>query len=188
METPRLFNRIHPLLAIAAVSVIVLSLVGVAAMTGILPTSHGMNSPAGVSSVAAPSGPSPQVASNMPPPPNAAPPQGVCINCGRVEAVQTIHHQAPATGIGAVAGAVLGGVLGNQVGGGNGRSLATVAGAVGGGVAGNEVEKRSHSTISYQVRVRMEDGRIRNFAYADLPEWRSGDPVRIVDGRLTARN
>jgi uncharacterized protein YcfJ len=37
---------------------------------------------------------------------------------------------------------VLGGLIGNQIGGGNGRALATVAGAVGGGYAGNEVEKR----------------------------------------------
>ena len=33
-------NRIHPLLATAAVSLILVSLVGVAAITGALPTSH----------------------------------------------------------------------------------------------------------------------------------------------------
>lgn len=43
---------------------------------------------------------------------------------------------------GTVVGAVLGGVLGNQVGGGNGRKVATAAGAVAGGVIGNQVDKR----------------------------------------------
>lgn len=41
--------------------------------------------------------------------------------------------------VGTGVGAVLGGVLGNQVGGGNGKKLATVAGVLLGGYAGNEV-------------------------------------------------
>ena len=46
---------------------------------------------------------------------------------------------------GAVIGAVVGGLLGNQVGGGNGKTLATVAGAVGGGFAGREIDSRSEN-------------------------------------------
>src|SRR4051812_16014633 len=38
-------NRIHPLMAAAAVSVMLVSLVGVAAITGVLPTSHGSSAP-----------------------------------------------------------------------------------------------------------------------------------------------
>jgi uncharacterized protein YcfJ len=34
-------------------------------------------------------------------------------------------------------------LIGNQVGGGNGKTLATIAGAVGGGYIGNEVAKRN---------------------------------------------
>jgi uncharacterized protein YcfJ len=41
--------------------------------------------------------------------------------------------------VGTGVGAVVGGLLGNQVGGGNGKKLATVAGALLGGYAGNEV-------------------------------------------------
>lgn len=41
--------------------------------------------------------------------------------------------------VGTGIGAVVGGVLGHQVGGGNGKKLATVAGALLGGYAGNEV-------------------------------------------------
>lgn len=43
---------------------------------------------------------------------------------------------------GTVAGAVIGGLLGHQVGGGNGRKVATAAGAVAGGMVGNTVDKR----------------------------------------------
>jgi uncharacterized protein YcfJ len=34
---------------------------------------------------------------------------------------------------------VVGGLLGNQVGGGNGKKLATVAGVIGGGLLGNQI-------------------------------------------------
>ena len=56
MEANHKPNRIHPLMAIAAVSVIVLSITGVAAITGLLPTSHGESGPgnASVASMFAP--------------------------------------------------------------------------------------------------------------------------------------
>ena len=43
---------------------------------------------------------------------------------------------------GTAVGAVLGGLLGNQIGGGNGKKLATVAGAAAGGYAGNQVQDK----------------------------------------------
>ena len=56
METNNKPNRLHPLVAIAAVSVTVLSLAGVAAITGLLPTSHSENGPVNtpVATLAAP--------------------------------------------------------------------------------------------------------------------------------------
>ena len=98
-----------------------------------------------------------------------------------------MQEPAKPSGLGVVAGAVLGGALGNQVGNGNGRTLATVAGAVGGGYAGNEVEKRTRSTTTYEVRVRMDDGRVRTFPYASQPGWGVGDHVKVVNGALTSR-
>ncbi|WP_426104134.1 glycine zipper 2TM domain-containing protein [Massilia sp. TSP1-1-2] len=44
--------------------------------------------------------------------------------------------------VGIGTGAVIGGLLGNQVGGGNGKKLATVAGIIGGGYLGNEMANR----------------------------------------------
>lgn len=231
METNHKPNRIHPLVAIAAVSVTLLSLTGVAAITGLLPTSHGESGP-GSASVAhmfapVPAATGPAVAnfttpvepkaqladeeSEKPAPQAARKPassaqqgtrtastgykqqttqvaqaRATCTACGRVEAVTPIQEQGQASGVGVVAGALLGGVLGNQVGGGNGKKLATVAGAVGGGYAGNEVEKRARATSSYQVRVRMENGTSRSFRQT-TDNWRVGDRVRIVNGELTLR-
>lgn len=45
--------------------------------------------------------------------------------------------------IGIGTGAVIGGLIGNQVGGGNGKKLATVAGIIGGGMLGNEIANRN---------------------------------------------
>lgn len=50
---------------------------------------------------------------------------------------------------GTAVGAVVGGLLGNQVGGGNGKKIATVAGAVGGGYAGNQVQGRMQANDTY---------------------------------------
>jgi len=56
-----------------------------------------------------------------------------------------VRHQAPVQDEHRVAGSVIGGLagglLGNQVGGGNGKTLATVAGVAAGGYAGNQVQK-----------------------------------------------
>ena len=235
MENKKTSNRIHPLVAGAAVSVMLVSLTGVAAITGLIPTSHSTAASSAMSvenplatsvgAAAAASSPAALVDSkvadaepeSLPAKPApvqkraAVPPRtsqahseprtgysqkpamaqasapAICSSCGRIESIQTIQQPAQASGVGMVAGAVLGGVLGNQVGGGTGRKIATVAGAVGGGYAGNEVEKRTRATTTYQVRVRMEDGQVRSFPFAQQPGWNAGDRVRIVNGQLTAR-
>lgn len=86
-----------------------------------------------------------------------------------------------------VTGAVAGGLLGNQIGGGNGRTLATVAGAVGGGYAGNAIEKQVRSTTVTQVRVRMNNGVIRSFTEAGHARWYPGAKVRVVRSGLAPR-
>lgn len=192
LSTP-LPARKHPLALAAAASVIVVSLVGTAAILGWLPSS---NSTA-LQSAAAPAPIQQPMASAAAPVygglqvPVAAPLQ---VNATRFQTAdgrtfeevnpveprvapqainkpapvahrKVVHHAAPpvesrpqyaeqlpapapqpvrsyvsdmspvGTGIGAVAG----GLLGNQVGGGNGKKLATVAGVLLGGYVGNEV-------------------------------------------------
>jgi hypothetical protein len=57
---------------------------------------------------------------------------------------------------------VLGAVIGHQVGGGDGKKIATAAGAVGGAVIGHQVEKdRSRTLVGYRIEVRMDDGSTR---------------------------
>ena len=238
----KMSGRIHPLMAGAAVSVMLVSLIGVAALTGVLPTSKAdhaiaVTTPAPQTALMAPGvvqplpnqnpqyanqnsqyapgqavAVAPMAAAQAPAPvhhpasrhhtaPTYAPNDSnyqsganynqqaadVCNSCGRVESVQAVRSAAKPSGVGIGVGAVIGGLLGNQVGGGNGRTLATVAGAVGGGYAGNEVEKRTHTTTSYQVRVRMDNGETRTFPQHGADGWRVGDRVRVVNGELTSR-
>lgn len=170
-NSPR--TRIHPMMVIAAASVALVSLVGAASIAGLLPNSNATTAPSNVTvpmaavdpvataatpaAVAAPvrapevrrevehktvahrsstpaprvvpdnaqasvSAPAPMPAPAPPPAPAPAP-------------------QNSALGIGI--GAVVGGLIGNQVGGGNGRKVATVVGAIGGGYVGNEIAKRN---------------------------------------------
>jgi len=201
-------GKIHPMMAAAAASVIVVSLVGVAAITGLLPTSGSTTKQAEEPAVNAaavmadkPSAPTQhakkphtttphpaineQTSSTKPAQLAAAAP--MCEACGKVTAVRTVEQAAKPSGVGVVAGAVLGGVLGNQVGGGAGKTLATVAGAAAGGYAGNEVEKRTRKTTAYEVDVKMEDGSSRSFPFEALPGWKAGDKVRVINGTLETR-
>ena len=228
-------SRIHTLVAGAAISVILVSLTGIAAITGLIPTSHSGNTAADaemdqavastVGAAHAASSPAALLAdsetgkSSVPPKssiaqerptasaqrrvqiaevpssqrhtdtaenPTARAP--VCGQCGHVESVVSKQQAAKPSGVGIAAGAIIGGVLGNQIGGGSGRTLATVAGAVGGGYAGNEVEKRTRTTTTYEVRVRMEDGEVRTFPSEEQPTWSVGDRVKVVNGALVARS
>ncbi|HTI18599.1 MAG TPA: glycine zipper 2TM domain-containing protein [Trinickia sp.] len=115
------------------------------------------------------------------------PPVAACANCGTVESIAAVRHPGHGTGIGAVGGALAGGLVGNQFGAGTGRTAMTILGAVGGGFAGNAVEKQVRSETDYQVRVRMQNGRLRYFTYRQPPPFQQGQPVRIEHGTLAAR-
>jgi uncharacterized protein YcfJ len=159
MESIRTASRIHPLMAAAAASVIMLSVAGTAAITGLLPTSHSEPAPALSSTAPLASLPPAQYAVAPEPAPvvHHAAPRPKTVQHARTVAqnepsyraadVQPAPAPAPApkqpnyVGIGV--GAVVGGLLGNQVGSGNGRKLATVAGVIGGGMLGNEVANRN---------------------------------------------
>lgn len=110
-----------------------------------------------------------------------------CKDCGTVVDLRTIKKEGEGTGAGAVIGGIAGGVLGHQIGGGRGRDVATVAGAAGGAFAGHQVEKSSKSTTTYQVVVKLEDGKTRTFSYSNPTSYKVGDRVKIVDKRLTRR-
>ncbi|WP_268907148.1 glycine zipper 2TM domain-containing protein [Collimonas silvisoli] len=193
MEAVQATTRLHPLVAGAAATLILASLVGVAAMTGLLPSSHGSvvgsqapeTTPAAqqpMANAAAPTTPAtgapvlvqtangyqymqpvtvPVAAGYQVEPAATAPKQKTIVHhvyrnrdASYAQAGPAPQYQAPVaqaspaapaspqvSPLGIATGAVIGGLLGHQVGGGNGRTLATVAGVVGGGYLGNTVAK-----------------------------------------------
>ena len=226
VSSPR---RMHPLLVTAIVSFIALCAVGIAVLTGMLPSPLARTAdrpPAAVAlaeeaakadkvaeearlaadekraaadeaarreaALRAPAAPPPAVAlapAPMPAPaPAPAPVAVTCGNCGVVQSVTSYRVKGEGSGLGAVAGGVLGGVVGNQFGGGNGRTALTLLGAGGGAYAGHEVEKNVRTTVRYQMKVRMNDGSIKTYTSASPFGWRNGDPVRVVNGQVVARN
>ena len=108
----------------------------------------------------------------------------VCANCGVVESVTTVSHAGEGSGAGALIGGVVGGLLGRQVGGGRGKDVATVAGAVGGAVLGNHIEKERKSTQDVDIRVRLDDGTTQTIRSQTDQGLRSGDKVRVDNGRV----
>ena len=183
--------RMHPLMMAAASSVVLVSLLGVAAITGVIPSSHGSAVTTSVPTVAQSAvAATPATATRyvtadgrvlevVPASQQALPVrQAVATQVEHVyepapvvhrkvvhhytqntysqpaEPVRTYEQQQPSYPpqphpiqnyvsdmhpVGTGVGAVVGGLLGNQVGGGNGKKLATVAGVLLGGYAGNEV-------------------------------------------------
>ncbi len=229
-------RRMHPLIATAAVAVIIASLTAVAAITGVLPTSKatqgstdpnvaaqsstatatGASAPMALAAPAGQTAPNQQQAAPYPAQQNVAPTQppvhrrqpvyserapspatepsyaqtqpraSASPYAGRVTSITPITTQGNETGLGVIGGAVVGGLLGNQVGGGNGRTLATVAGAVGGGYAGHVAENHYNRDTQYRVNVRMDNGSTRSFTYKAAPGFQVGDRVHVEDGSLVA--
>ncbi|MGA8051773.1 MAG: glycine zipper 2TM domain-containing protein [Burkholderiales bacterium] len=199
-------RKLHPLLATAAVAVIVLAVVGIGAFTGLLPGSVGSPKADDLSASPEPSPAAEPVAKAAPkqapiPEPKpmaehrpaskpvqvaAAKPQ--CLDCGMVEAVREVDVKGQGTGLGAVAGGVLGGVIGHQMGSGRGNTAMTVLGAAGGALAGNEVEKRTRASKHWDVTVRLDHGGTRTISTPTQPMWRAGDRVRIVNDAVQPAN
>jgi len=107
-----------------------------------------------------------------------------CSECGEIVGINEVRQKGEGSGAGAVMGAVIGGVIGHQVGGGRGKDAATVAGAAGGAMAGHEIEKRSKSTVSYDVSVRMDKGGTRVINMTQLSGFTVGDKVRVTGDSL----
>ena len=166
MEMNQVSNRIHPLMAGAAASVMLVSLLGAAMITGILPSSHATATEAALLKTQAElatlrSVPQEQKVNSSP------------LDRESIENKPLVHHRyirhatssrvaqvepsqqylAPQvyerptpvaynSPVGIGLGAIVGGLIGSQVGGGRGKTVAAIAGALGGGYIGNEIAKR----------------------------------------------
>lgn len=184
--------RLHPLMAIAAIAVIVFSIAGVAAIFGKIPGAESKpaepfaqnaNSNAGYPAPAAGRG-SPSASMQGPQQAQAPLP---CASCGVIDSIHVAEVQGQGSGLGAVAGGVAGGLLGNTIGHGTGRTVATIAGAAGGAYAGNSIEKHAKTHTVYRVTLRMDDGSMRTFSQREAPAYAVGDHVRVSNGRITER-
>ena len=177
-------RKTHPLILGAAASVMVVSLVGAAAIGGLLPNAHSDKADAPVAAPAdtKAAGPRHETA------PKLAAYANTCTSCGTVASIHAVELKGDATGLGAVAGGVTGAVVGNQIGRGNGNTAMTILGAAGGAFAGNEIEKNAKKHYSYRVTVRMDDGSFRTVSQPNAPALTVGERVRVVDGTVVARS
>lgn len=174
------YKKAHPLVLGAAASVMVVSLLGAAAIAGLLPNARSEKTDI--------TGPG-----NVPVAVNGATVKQAtreiaCASCGKVESIRAVQLKGDATGLGAVAGGVTGAVVGNQIGRGHGNTAMTLLGAAGGAFAGNEIEKNVKKHYSYRVMVRMDDGSSRTISQSTAPAVAAGDRVRIVNGALVAES
>ena len=181
MNSPGIRNT-HPLVLGAAASVIIVSLVGAAAIGGLLPNARSgkAETPAQRSAPAAD-----RTRHDVP---SLAARDSACASCGTVESIRAVELKGDAIGSGAVAGGATGAVAGKQMGRGNGNTAMTIFAAAGGAVAGNEIEKNVKKRFSYRVTVRMDDGSFRTLSQSSAPAVAVGERVRVVDSTVIARS
>ena len=201
----------HPLVIIAAISLTLFSLAGVAAIMGWLPTSKGQETElvgvqqAPVKSTpstaqAKPSQPAPRSTPRYEPrekpvryeprevvrdePKRIEPPVVVAQAEPRIFKTEPVCHNCGVVeAVNTVETPVKPSGVGAAAG---GRDLMTVVGAVGGAIAGHQVEKHTRKTTSYDIVVRLDNGTTRTLSQAQAPAWRPGDRVRLVGEELRA--
>ena len=178
------FRKTHPLMLGAAASVTVVSLVGAAAIVGLLPNARSDKTEMPVQKNATAA----DGAHRTAPVPAARDGNSECASCGTVESIRAVELKGDATGLGAAAGGVTGAVVGNQIGRGHGNTAMTIIGAAGGAFAGNEIEKNMKKHYVYRVTVRMDDGSYRTVSQATAPTVAVGGRVRIANGALIAHS
>jgi outer membrane lipoprotein SlyB len=115
-----------------------------------------------------------------------------CVDCGIVTRIDVVssNRSAP-TGTGAVLGGIVGAVAGRQIsketGGSKGnKNIAAVAGAAAGAFAGNTIQNNVTGD-SYDIQVKMDDGRVIVANQKDLGGIRENTYVRLVNGKVVLR-
>ena len=118
--------------------------------------------------------------------------QQACANCGIVTRIDTVASGRTApTATGAVLGGLVGAIAGHELsdhtGGSKGnQNLSAVAGAAAGAYAGNKIQQNTTGN-SYDIQVRMDDGRVVVVNQKDLGGVSENAYVRVVNGRVVLR-
>ena len=104
---------------------------------------------------------------------------------GRVEAIQVaqlpVNNQL---GMGSVIGGLIGGIIANQLGGGNGKVLATAAGIGGGAYAGDRFAQSNRPHEIYKIRVQLDSGMYQTVSQDNDTDLNVGNRVHIENGRV----
>lgn len=115
-----------------------------------------------------------------------------CVDCGlvtRIDAVASGRSAPSATGaiLGGIVGAVAGHEISDKTGGSKGnQNVSAVAGAAAGAMAGNAIQKNVTSD-TYNIHVRLDDGRTVVINQRDLGGIRENTYVRVVNGKVVLR-
>ena len=120
------------------------------------------------------------------PPPSSS---TACYDCGtvtRIDAVGTTRSGTTGAVIGGIVGAAAGRQLAEDESKGR-QNTATVAGAAAGALAGSAIQKNIGNNNSYNVTVRLDDGRFVTVSQSDLGGIREGSYVRVANGRAWVR-
>lgn len=155
-------RRSHPVIVAAAMAVITFSLLGIGAITGLIPSAYsdgaktwqksergdGRNLDADNS-----------MRRTLPLPGALA--QSACTGCGVVDAIRAVRIEGNASGFGAV---------------------------VGGAFAGHAIEKNVNRRTVYRVTVRMDDGSFRTVSQPHSPTIVVGSRVRLAKGSLVEQS
>jgi outer membrane lipoprotein SlyB len=182
-------RRLHPLLTAAAVSLTVFSLLGIGAITGLVPSASSTSAQQSERSADGARNETPgkgEEGGRAVAPAHGPVAKSGCASCGVVEAVRSVQLEGNASGLGAVAGGVTGALVGNQFGRGGGNTAMTLIGAAGGAYAGNSIEKNMNRQTSYRITVRMDDGTYRTISQSHVPAVGNGDRVKVVNGNVSA--
>jgi outer membrane lipoprotein SlyB len=171
-KAPNRKGLLYPLLILAAISVIIFSAMGAAALAGWLPRAE--SAPQKQSAV-----------QNVQRVADSREAPAACRDCGVVSSIAPVEVKGKTNGVGMIAGGVAGALVGNQIGRGNGNTIATIGGAAGGAYAGNEVEKHVKKSVRYKIKVRMNDGTYRTTYQTAAPRLAVGDKVRISNGHVS---
>ena len=120
---------------------------------------------------------------------NSGSSQSLCADCGTITRVMVLDsgRSAPsATGavLGGLVGAVAGHEISDHTGGSRGnKNISAAAGAVAGAVAGNKVQQNT-TGVSYDITVRMDDGRIVVVNQKNADGLTQNSRVRVSGNRV----
>ena len=122
----------------------------------------------------------------------AYPSQVACADCGivtRIDVVPSGRSAPSKTGaiLGGIVGAVAGHEISDKTGGSKGnQNVAAVAGAVAGAAAGNAIQNRATGD-TYNIHVRLDDGRTVVINQHNLDGIRENTYVRLANGKVVLR-